>query len=109
MNFRSSAVFSCGRAVYTWEINHAVLLIGYDSSGNYIIKNSWGTTWGNAGYALLHSMYSCGVGLYVSQFSDLKLSASNITANQLTTGESKLNSFRVYWAVALTVLIMILY
>lgn len=26
-------------------LNHAVLLIGYDSSGNYIIKNSWGTGW----------------------------------------------------------------
>jgi C1A family cysteine protease len=28
------------------SLNHAVLLIGYDTSGNYIIKNSWGTSWG---------------------------------------------------------------
>ena len=28
------------------SINHAVIIVGYDSSGNYIIKNSWATTWG---------------------------------------------------------------
>ena len=28
------------------KINHAVVIIGYDVNGNYIIKNSWGTSWG---------------------------------------------------------------
>lgn len=28
------------------KLNHAVVIIGYDSNGNYIIKNSWGTAWG---------------------------------------------------------------
>lgn len=27
-------------------INHAVVVVGYTSDGNYIIKNSWGTSWG---------------------------------------------------------------
>jgi cathepsin L len=27
-------------------INHAVVIVGYDSNGNWIIKNSWGTGWG---------------------------------------------------------------
>ncbi len=27
-------------------VNHAVLLYGFDSQGNWLIKNSWGTTWG---------------------------------------------------------------
>jgi C1A family cysteine protease len=28
------------------NINHAVMIVGYDSNGNWIIKNSWGTGWG---------------------------------------------------------------
>ncbi|XP_053734960.1 cathepsin O isoform X2 [Synchiropus splendidus] len=33
--------------------NHAVLVVGYDTTGEipyWIVQNSWGTTWGNAGY-----------------------------------------------------------
>jgi cathepsin L len=28
------------------ETDHAVLLVGYQDDGAWIIKNSWGTTWG---------------------------------------------------------------
>lgn len=27
------------------SINHAVVIVGYDDDGNYIMKNSWGTGW----------------------------------------------------------------
>lgn len=30
--------------------NHAVTAVGYDSSGNWKIRNSWGTSWGESGY-----------------------------------------------------------
>jgi C1A family cysteine protease len=42
--------------VYTWqwgdlEGNHFVLVVGYDDTlGAFIVKNSWDTTWGDAGY-----------------------------------------------------------
>jgi len=31
------------------SINHAVDLVGYDDK-SYLIRNSWGTSWGNKGY-----------------------------------------------------------
>lgn len=32
-------------------VDHGVTLVGYDPVNEYKIKNSWGTGWGNAGYA----------------------------------------------------------
>lgn len=42
------------------SINHAVVIVGYDTNGNYIIKNSWGTTWGQNGYAVVSKDADCG-------------------------------------------------
>jgi len=49
--FYSSGIMNgrCGTA-----INHAVIVVGYGVEGNdkyWIIKNSWGTSWGENGYA----------------------------------------------------------
>lgn len=43
------------------NVNHAVLLLGYDADLNWWIKNSWGSVWGENGYILLKSGNSCGV------------------------------------------------
>lgn len=42
-------------------LNHAVLLIGYQDSGTWIVKNSWGTTWGESGYIRLKVGNTCGI------------------------------------------------
>ncbi len=41
------------------SVNHAVILVGYDSNGNYIVKNSWGTSWGENGYATVSATNDC--------------------------------------------------
>ncbi|KAM9849775.1 cathepsin O [Aulostomus maculatus] len=45
--------------------NHAVLVIGYDTTGDipyWIVQNSWGTSWGNEGYVYIKTGANiCGV------------------------------------------------
>lgn len=54
-----SGVFSNCKA----SINHAVLLVGV-IGGNWKIKNSWGTGWGESGYIRLATGNTCGVCQY---------------------------------------------
>lgn len=43
------------------EINHVVLVVGYNSAGGYwIIKNSWYSTWGDKGYLYLPMLDGAG-------------------------------------------------
>ena len=45
---------TCGSA----DINHMVLIVGYDDAGGYwIVKNSWGKGWGESGF--LRIQYGC--------------------------------------------------
>jgi cathepsin L len=63
----SSGIFSCPVNFDTafGNINHAVELVGMDCNGNYIIKNSWGTTWGESGYATISPTSDCALSAYV--------------------------------------------
>ncbi|UCH92809.1 MAG: RICIN domain-containing protein [Candidatus Aminicenantes bacterium] len=39
-------------------VNHAIVLVGWDDTGGYwILKNSWGTAWGESGY--MRITYGC--------------------------------------------------
>jgi len=43
------------------NLNHVVLLVGVDEKGNWLVKNSWGTSWGVNGYITLAPGNTCGV------------------------------------------------
>ncbi|KAL4489345.1 hypothetical protein ABPG72_019000 [Tetrahymena utriculariae] len=46
---------------YNPVTNHTVLSIGNDENENYIIKNSWGTTWDISGYLILQAGLTCAI------------------------------------------------
>lgn len=55
--YKSGVFSNCG----TTNLNHAVLLVGYDDAGNWLVKNSWGTSWGQQGYITLAPGNTCGI------------------------------------------------
>jgi C1A family cysteine protease len=47
------------------SINHAVEIVGMTVDNDIIIKNSWGTTWGDSGYATISGANDCALTGYV--------------------------------------------
>jgi C1A family cysteine protease len=64
MSYSSGIFSSCPANAYQF-VNHAVLLIGFDINGNWIIKNSWGPEWGENGFATISVSNDCGLIKYV--------------------------------------------
>jgi len=64
--FYVGGIYACSS---TFSLNHAVTIVGYgqlQGVGYWIVKNSWGTTWGmqtsgNQGYMYLSTTNDCGV------------------------------------------------
>ena len=64
--FYNSGVYTGCPSYARSYINHAVMLYGYDSNNNWLIKNSWGTDWGINGTMILSKNYDCGISSEVS-------------------------------------------
>ena len=69
MSYQSGVYSGCPADYATAKaaINHAVQLVGYDVDGNWIVKNSWGTSWGVNGYGTISATANCGLSAYVYQ------------------------------------------
>ncbi|CAG9857146.1 unnamed protein product [Phyllotreta striolata] len=70
IQFYAGGIFDDARCVSTYStLNHAVLIVGYDRDPTdyWIIKNSWGTDWGDEGYfKLARNKDYCGIALLAS-------------------------------------------
>ena len=55
--YKSGVFKNCG----TTTLNHAVTAIGYEADGTWIVRNSWGTTWGEQGFIRLAAGGTCGL------------------------------------------------
>ena len=62
LQFYGSGVFN-GCAGSTIVLDHAVLLVGSSPTNGWRIKNTWGTIWGENGYAWISSIESENCGL----------------------------------------------
>jgi len=59
-SYSGGILTNCGTS-----LNHGVLAVGYTSS-YWLIKNSWGTTWGESGYIRLAPGNTCGIAIAAS-------------------------------------------
>lgn len=55
-SYRSGVFSNCAK-----NLNHGVLAVGWTDNGDWIIKNSWGTSWGQQGYITIKTGDTCGV------------------------------------------------
>lgn len=76
----SKGIYSCSRAATADDLNHGIQVIGYDSNNNYIIKNSWGTSWGQNGFGYVQSNQTkdCGIHMIVLAYTGATLSYSDV-------------------------------
>lgn len=82
-------VFMCNTTTLS-QINHAVTVIGYTdingtSGGDWIIKNSWGSGWGEGGFGTISKYRDCSLKYDVYQFVNPNPTNSTVAAKWEST------------------------
>ena len=59
------------KPVEFFEVNHAMVIVGYGTENNndfWIVKNSWGTSWGENGYIRMarNRENNCGIASFAA-------------------------------------------
>jgi C1A family cysteine protease len=89
----SGGVFNANTAT---QIDHAVMLVGWDdANGCWIMKNSWGTGWGESGY--MRIAYGCDLIGYASAYAIYSTQAGNLGFEQPATGTYVYNPSGASW------------
>lgn len=109
----STGTYSCATNTTTSLINHAVQLIGWTSNNSWIIKNSWGTTWGMSGYGYVNMDLAsdCGLHLWLYSYTSTgsNLYSYNSSCNGTTNNTTNNTTKRVFeWHLGFTVLLALI-
>jgi WD40 repeat protein len=78
------------------SVNHAVTLVGYgtlNGQDHYILKNSWGTNWGDQGYMLFARNNNNMCNIAIATFYPVVLKDSNSTTLPITTTSTTSTTF----------------
>jgi C1A family cysteine protease len=54
--YSSGVFYNCAK-----NLNHGVLAVGYSLNNYWIVRNSWGTAWGQSGYIQVSWSSNCGI------------------------------------------------
>lgn len=93
------------------NLNHAVIVVGYDSNGNYIIKNSWNTGWGVNGFGIVSKDADCGISAVAYMLASNVAPGGGLAYSGQVDLDSGSSSFGKYLAQGLTLglaLVMVL-
>lgn len=109
-NYKSGVYTGCGTDfdISYRGTNHAVIIVGYDADGNYIIKNSWGTKWGTNGFGVVSKNADCAMSAWVHQYSSKASPGTDLVYTDLKSLKYERNLIKYCWLFMSTMVALFL-